>query len=86
MATSPAGAVKSGRGRGKSAKIVAAKPDAAAKATRTARVPKAGAPSEPAPVAALDELEDLIKLEEENRDLRKKLEVSHPLKSSRLQR
>jgi hypothetical protein len=71
--TSPAGAVKAGRGRGKSAKIVAAKPDSAAKVLRKARGPEAAVPSEPTPVAALDELEDLIKLEEENQDLRKLL-------------
>lgn len=71
--TSPAGAVKSGRGRGKSAKLAAAKPDVAPKVARTPRTPKAVVPSEPAPVVGLDELEDLIKLEEENQSLRKLL-------------
>lgn len=70
---SPAGGVKSGRGRGKSAKLVGAKPDAAAKVARTKRAPRAVVPSEPASVAGLDELEDLIKLEEENQGLRKLL-------------
>lgn len=73
IATSPAGAVKAGRGRGKSAKIVSAKPDAAAKVVRATRAPKAAVPTETVPVAVLDELEDLIKLEEENQGLRKLL-------------
>ncbi|NLS07460.1 transcriptional regulator [Rhizobium sp. P32RR-XVIII] len=71
--TSPAGAVKSGRGRGKSAKLVAAKPDAAVKVARKTRAPKAVVQAEATPVAALDELEDLIELEEENQRLRKLL-------------
>lgn len=71
--TSPAGAVKSGRGRGQSAKLVATKPAATAKVARTTRAAKAAVPSELAPLAVLDELEELIKLEEENQGLRRLL-------------
>ncbi|AHG49007.1 hypothetical protein RLEG12_08690 (plasmid) [Rhizobium leguminosarum bv. trifolii CB782] len=72
QAAAPAESVKVARGRGRKGKAVAAKPEVAAKATRAKRTPKAVQP-QTTPVAALDEIEDLIKLEEENQRLRKLL-------------
>ncbi|MBB4235831.1 transcriptional regulator [Rhizobium esperanzae] len=71
-AAAPAESVKAASGRGRKAKAVAAKPEVAAKAPRAKRTPKAVQP-QTAAVAALDEIEDLIKLEEENQRLRKLL-------------
>ncbi|QSY97961.1 transcriptional regulator (plasmid) [Rhizobium bangladeshense] len=71
--TSPVDAVRSGRGRGRKAKPVPTTADAAAKVARRTRAPKAVVQPEAAPVEVLDELEDLIKLEEENQRLRKLL-------------
>ncbi|NEJ25200.1 hypothetical protein GR247_34450 [Rhizobium leguminosarum] len=68
----PAESVKAASGRGRRAKAVVAKPEVATKATRAKRTPKALQP-QTAPVAALDEIEDLIKLEEQNQRLRKLL-------------
>ncbi|MGZ2488278.1 putative transposase [Rhizobium pisi] len=72
-AAAPAESVKAARGRGRKAKALVAKPEAAAKATRAKRTPKAVLQPQATPVAVLDEIEDLIKLEEENRRLRKLL-------------
>ncbi|NNU38596.1 transcriptional regulator [Rhizobium sophorae] len=72
-AAAPAESVKAAMGRGRKAKAVVAKPDAAAKATRAKRTPKAVVQPQSTPVAVLDEIEDLIKLEEENQRLRKLL-------------
>ncbi|MBX4863930.1 transcriptional regulator [Rhizobium bangladeshense] len=72
-AAAPAESVKAAMGRGRKAKAVVAKPDAAAKATRAKRAPKAVVQPQSTPVAVLDEIEDLIKLEEENQRLRKLL-------------
>lgn len=71
--TSPVDAVKSGRGRGRKAKNLATTADAVAKVARRTRAPKAVMQPDAAPVEVLDELEDLIKLEEENQRLRKLL-------------
>jgi putative transposase len=81
--TSPAptaAAVKAaGPGRGRKAKSVEANVEAsvktkgAVKGTRRKRTAKPIAQAETAPVTALDEMEDLIKLEEENKRLRKLL-------------
>ncbi|OWK25548.1 hypothetical protein AJ87_09000 [Rhizobium yanglingense] len=65
--------LKAASGRGRKAKAVVAKPEVAAKATRAKRTPKAVVQPQTTPAAALDEIEDLIKLEEENQRLRKLL-------------
>jgi hypothetical protein len=68
-----------GPGRGRRAKSVEANVEApakmkgAVKGTRMKRAAKPIARAETAPVTALDEMEDLIKLEEENKRLRKLL-------------
>lgn len=72
-AAAPAESVKAASGRGRRAKSVAAKPEVAGKATIAKRTPKAGLQPQTIPVAALDEIEDLIRLEEENQRLRKLL-------------
>lgn len=72
-AAAPAESAKTGRGRGRKASAVAAKPEVAAKATRAKRTPKAVVQPQTPAVAVLDEIEDLIKLEEENQRLRKLL-------------
>ena len=72
-AAAPSDSVKAASGRGRKAQAVVAKPEAAAKATRAKRRPKAVPQPQATPVAVLDEIEDLIKLEEENQRLRKLL-------------
>jgi len=74
-----AGAAKpAGPGRGRKAKSVVANAEAPVKvkgpvkATRV-KTAKPFAPTKPAPAAALDEIEDLIKLEEDNKRLRQLL-------------
>jgi putative transposase len=81
--TSPAptatAAKPAGPGRGRKAKSIEANVEApakvkgAVKGTRMKRAAKPIAQAEMAPVTALDEMEDLIKLEEENKRLRKLL-------------
>ncbi|RUM20661.1 hypothetical protein EFQ99_28965 [Rhizobium vallis] len=72
-AAAPAESVKAASGRGRRAKAVVAKSEVAAKATRAKRTPKAAVQPQTPAVAVLDEIEDLIKLEEENQRLRKLL-------------
>jgi hypothetical protein len=68
-------AKKAAPGRGKKAKPAEPAPEvvAKAKATRMKRTPRAAATQASAPVTAANEMEDLIKLEDENKGLRKLL-------------